>query len=70
MKCAFSDDSKLSFFLRVPALGSSVKITAVAGTVLGTRNPLFSSELENTDNTTAPGIPITREETSARTVGF
>ena len=48
----------------------SVKITAVAGTDLGTKKPELSSEDENTDITTDPGIPIVRNDTSARTSGF
>ena len=48
----------------------SVKSTAVAGTVLGTKNPELIKDDENTDKITAPGIPITRVDTSARTTGF
>ena len=48
----------------------SVKSTAVAGTVLGTKNPELTNEDENTDKTTAPCIPMIRVDTSARTAGF
>ena len=48
----------------------STKTTAVAGTVLGTKKPVLSSDDENTDITTAPDIPIVRNDTSARTTGF
>ena len=50
--------------------GGSVKITAVAGTVLGTKKPVLPSDDENTDITTAPGIPIVKNDTSARTTGL
>ena len=43
----------------------SAKRTAVAGNVLGTKKPVFSRDDENTDITTAPGIPIVRNDTSA-----
>ena len=48
----------------------SAKRTAVAFTVLGTTNPEFTKNDENTDITTAPGIPMVRNDTSARTTGF
>ena len=48
----------------------SAKRTPVAGTVLGTKKPVMASDDENTDITTAPGIPIVRSDTSARTTGF
>jgi hypothetical protein len=47
----------------------SVNITAVPGTVLGSKNPLSRRLVENTDNTTAPGIPAVRRDTSAATIG-
>ena len=48
----------------------SVKRTADAGTVLGTKKPEFANDEENTDMTTAPDIPIVKNDTSARTNGL
>ena len=46
----------------------SVKMTAVASTVLGIKNPDCSKSDEYTLNTTAPGIPAVKRVTSANTV--
>ena len=50
--------------------GGSVNKIAVAGTVLGTKNPLSSKIEENTDNITLPSNPIVSAETSAKTAGI
>ena len=50
--------------------GGSVNKIAVAGTVLGTKNPLSSNIEENTDNITLPSNPIVSAETSAKTAGI
>ena len=69
--CAFELDDGEDIILRRGDIEvGSVKSTAVAGTVLGTRNPEFTKDDENTDNTTAPGIPFISVDTSARTTGF
>ena len=49
----------------------SLNIRAVAGMVLGTRNPEFAASVElNTDMTTAPGNPAVKRDTSAATAAF
>ena len=48
----------------------SLKIAAVAGTVLGITNPVSARFEENTANTTAPEIPLTNAPTCAATSTF
>ena len=57
-------------FLRWVVAVGSVNTTAVAGNVLGTKNPVFSKDVENIDITFAPSIPSTITAKSARTAGF
>ena len=54
----------LEIDVRGTATSGSVNITAVAGTVRGTRKE-FSSREEKIESTTAPCIPFTRDDTSA-----
>ena len=61
------EDMKLRRFVEA---GGSVNKIAVAGTVLGTKNPLSSKIEENTDNITLPSNPIVSAETSAKTAGI
>ena len=52
-------------------MSGSLNRTAVAGRVLGTRNPVFSMNSEaKTDITTAPVKPATNDDTSANTTEF
>ena len=51
------------------AVGGSVMITAVAGTVLGKTNVPMRSEAK-TETTTAPLIPATSRDTSLATKGL
>ena len=54
----------LEIVVRGNATSGSVNITAVAGTVRGTRKEFSNSE-EKIETTTAPCIPFTRDATSA-----
>ena len=55
--------------MRGIASSGSVKVTAVASTVLGIKNPDVARSDEYTLNTTAPAIPAVRRVTSAATTG-
>ena len=64
------DDWRRDIVVRGMSKLGSLKRAAVAGTVLGIKNPVSARLEENTANTTAPEIPLTKAPTCAATSSF